>query len=625
MCGITGIAGLHPAHPGTEMVRDMTRALQHRGPNDEGFFEAQRVFLGHKRLSIIDLSDSGRQPMEDASGRFVLVYNGEIFNYESIRPSLGDYPFQSRTDSEVLLAAWAKWGPDCLEKLNGHFAFAIYDKTAGSLFLVRDRLGIKPLYYAEVEGQLVFASEIRALLRSGLVRARLDLSAVADFLSYQTVHAPRTMVEGVWMVPAGGLLEYSGGRLNQRIWWEMSQFAKTGLSANGKDDGSRHLKPVRELLTAAVERRMISDVPLGAFLSGGIDSSAVVALMAETASGPVSTFSVVFEEKQYDESKWSDLIAKQYKTDHHPILLRPERFLEELPAALEAMDHPSGDGINSYVVSKVTREAGVTVALSGLGGDELFAGYPVFTQLPAIRAKKWLWAMPYPLRRMLAGTVAGLMGGSRSEKLKALLRIRSAGIEGIYPIYRRLYDEAGLGGLLKGPVPDYNAVVNWLSAHQKGLAKLPFLSRISVAEIRNYTENVLLRDTDQMSMAHSLEVRVPFFDHELVEYVLGIPDSAKHPHFPKQLLVRALGNRLPEELVHREKMGFVFPWDRWLRKELKGFAQERLDRLGEYDAFDGDGIRRAWEGFLGEKGGRMWLHIWMLVVLSDWMERNDIG
>ena len=352
----------------------MTDAIAHRGPNAEGHYVDESVALGHRRLSIIDLSPEANQPFFDSTGRYAMVFNGEVYNFMDIRHQLADYPFRTNCDTEVVLAAYIRWGEACLSRFYGMFAFAVWDKQEQRLFVVRDRLGIKPLYFYQDEKKFLFASEIRPLLASGLVAKKLDQEGLYDYFNYQTVHAPRTIVEGVFQLNPGEYAILKNGTFTKKTYWKLAPDQPDIVEGSYGEVK----KQVRRLMLESVERRLVSDVPLGAFLSGGIDSTAVVALMAEVADQAVDTFSVVFEEPQFDESEYSELVARRFNTRHHPMLLKPQDFLNALPNALMAMDSPSGDAINTYVVSKVTKEAGVTVALSGLGGDELFAGYPLF-------------------------------------------------------------------------------------------------------------------------------------------------------------------------------------------------------------------------------------------------------
>lgn len=607
MCGISGIVGdLSNTELASAALR-MHVAIAHRGPDAEGVFESDDVILMHRRLSIIDLSENANQPMTDPSGRYTIVFNGEVYNFREIRSRFSEYDFTTDNDAEVVLAAYVKHGADCLELFNGMFAFAIWDKERSELFFARDRLGIKPFYYHRNDGQFVFASEVRAILKSGLVEKELDGAALDQLLAYQTVFAPRTIVRGVKSLPAGHYGRFSNGNLELKSWWSAASVSQ--ISA---DDADRR---VRELLATAIQRRLVSDVPVGAFLSGGIDSSAIVALMAQQSEQAIDTFSVVFGEEDYDESRWSEMIAKKYKTNHHPIHVDPKDLPQQLPEALAAMDHPSGDGINSYVISKVTRDQGIKVALSGLGSDELFGGYPVFSMLPDIVNKSWYWALPKGAKRI----AANLKSGRAKEKLDLLATLEKPSYEAIYPVFRGILSPKMRADLLKAEAEQFPGIAEAIAGTRFNQENM---SAISAMEIATYTNHVLLRDTDQMSMAHALEVRVPFFDHELVEFMLSLPDEVKKGEGPKPLLVKALGADLPSEIVNRKKMGFVFPWEHWLRNELKEFAQSRLQNLSRRSQFNPDAITKLWNRFLKKDPAILWVHIWILVVLEDWLQRN---
>lgn len=620
MCGITGIAGLNDQDLAAQALSKMTHAIAHRGPDSTGTWFGPAIALGHRRLSILDTSARGNQPMEDVQKRFVLIHNGEIYNFSAVRSQI-DYPYSTETDTEMILAAWAEWGPACLPRFAGMFAFAIYDRMEEKLFIVRDRLGIKPIYYHIEDGRLLFASEIRAILASGLVNPKIERSNIPGYLCYQTVYGLGTIAQDVSMLPPGHYGVWEKGKFSVHQWWNIWENAnhssKTMSPAEIKQE-------VRTLLDQAIQRRMISDVPIGAFLSGGIDSSAIVALMARASEQPIDTFSIVFEEKEYDESTWSNLIAKKYNTRHHPILLKPSDFLEALPAALKAMDHPSGDGINSYVVSGLTRNAGVTVALSGLGGDELFGGYPIFTQLPQLQ-QKGLLKLPLPIRKLIAGLYGSLKKGRQAEKITSLLRVPEANLDEVYKIFRTIYTWQDLQKVFKLEDGFAHPLHSILSDNAAIRRQLPSLSQIGGLEIQSYTGSVLLRDADQMSMAHALEVRVPFFDHDLVEFVMGISDEVKQPTYPKRLLVESLGDLLPNELVHRKKMGFVFPWEHWLRNALRGFCEQRIQSLDQRKLIGPEGyLIGIWKQYLKSEGPWLWTHIWLPVVLEEWIQNNNI-
>jgi asparagine synthase (glutamine-hydrolysing) len=366
MCGINGIYfQKQNSFNSTEAISKMNQTISHRGPDDQGVFSEDNVTLGQTRLSIIDLSSAGHQPMTCNDERFTIVFNGEIYNFKEIRLELQrvkqgqhykPYAFKTQTDTEVILAAYSRWGKDCVSKFNGMFAFAIWDNVEKSLFIVRDRLGIKPLYcHIDQQGNVVFSSEIRALLASGLVKRKISVNGVADYLQYQTVHAPDTIVENVKMLmPGHSITLKRGEEPTTECYWNMNSFIQQGKVNKSYEEVT---KDVKQLLLNAVERRLIADVPFGAFLSGGIDSSAVVALMSKVSTDKVQTFSIVFDESEFSEAVYSRMVAQKYNTHHHEIRLTPGDFMNELPHALDAMDHPSGDGPNTYVVSKATKQA----------------------------------------------------------------------------------------------------------------------------------------------------------------------------------------------------------------------------------------------------------------------------
>lgn len=627
MCGIAGIAG-PPGPEGPERtVRRMTEAMAHRGPDASGSWKAEGIVLGHRRLSIIDLSSASDQPFIASDGRHAIVFNGEIYNYRELRRELEQgvaaVAFRTGSDTEVLLAAYRRWGAGCLERLHGMFAFALWDTEHEELFLARDRMGIKPLYIHQGGGRLLFASEMRALFASGLVPRELAPDALVDYLRYQTVHGPATIAKGITMLPAGHWLRVGRAGTQLHRWYDPAASAEAyggGLStveAHGI---------VRERLRTAVQRRLVADVPFGAFLSGGIDSSAVVGLMAEASSTPVHTFSVVFDEEAYSEERYARLVAQRFNTRHQAIRLLPSDMLRLLPDALAAMDHPSADGPNTYVVSKYTKQAGVTMALSGLGGDELFAGYPVFKRSLSLWQKRWIGGVPLGMRSAAADLITGLRRSIRTDKLGQLLRAPSFAIASTYPVSRLTFSDQELLRLLARPVMPPNEVARLMHELLDPTAggRLPLLGQVSVGELATYLRNVLLRDADQMSMAHALEVRVPFLDHELVAAVLGMPDAVKYPYRPKQLLTGALGDLLPSAIVDRPKMGFVLPWEMWMRNELRSFCADRMHRLGRMAHFRPGALDQAWERFMAHDPRLNWSRVWSLVVLGDWLERNGV-
>jgi asparagine synthase (glutamine-hydrolysing) len=622
MCGIAGIFGLEGIANPEEKVGVMNRVQAHRGPDAEGIWRGPNLVLGHRRLSIIDTSDAGNQPFFSHDRKQVIVFNGEIYNYLEIKSEIGDYPFRTDSDTEVILAAYRKWGIRCIHRFNGMFAFALWDEEKESLFLVRDRLGIKPLYYTMKSGSIAFASEVRALTESGLASRDIDPDSLVDFLRYQTVHGPETILRDVKLLDAGSYLEIKDDNFEGHRYWQ----ATTAFSRMSEGQSLPEIQQhIRELLTDAVRLRMRADVPFGAFLSGGIDSSLVVGLMSGVSPRPVDTFSVAFFEKEFDESDYSDAVAKRFNTNHTVIRLSADEFLHNVPRALDAMDHPSGDGLNTWVVSKVTKEKGITMALSGLGGDELFAGYPVFRQSMELLDKKWLQSFPKMFRRLGGRAYRALKPGVASDKLMALLSQDYLDFEYAYPIRRQVLTEARIAALMGRSKLPRNRVFEILKetvAHGTHGFNLPHLSKVSVAEMSTYMQHVLLRDTDRMSMDHALEVRVPFLDYRLVEYVLGVADRHKFPHTPKQLLVSSFPDLLPEDLVNRPKMGFTFPWEHWMKNELRPLCETAIERLADHPLFDSRAVRQLWADFLRNDPRTGWSRVWPLVALSEWMHRN---
>jgi len=626
MCGITGIITYSlTEQKANQCLKLMNNAISHRGPDAEAVWNDKNVFLGHRRLSIIDVSSSANQPMISNDGKLVIVYNGELYNYKDLKFELQraqqgamPYVFRTGSDTEVILAAFKRWGIDCIQRFNGMFAFAIYDIEKKETYIVRDRLGVKPLYYHQKNDSLIFSSEIRSLLSSGLVDKQIDSSALTEYIQYQTVHAPLTIVKDVFMLMPGHYAKINGNSFDIQCWWNVKD--KANSDSKEKKEYKVVCDTVSDLLAKSVERRLVADVPFGAFLSGGIDSSAIVGLMSKSSTEQVNTFSVTFDEQDFTEAPYSNLIAKRFNTKHHEIKLSVNDFLMDLPEALNAMDHPSGDGPNSYVVSKATKNAGITMALSGLGGDEIFGGYEVFNRAVAIKQKAWMNAVPRMFRTMGAGvmnkkTIA-------AEKKATFLTKPILNFDYFYPISRSLFNETQvqlLSGVNQLPFNPVYKAVRTLNTDERN----HLISKCSQAEITTYMQNVLLRDADQMSMAVALEVRVPFLDYKLVEYVLALEDKHKSLLTPKKLLTDSLKDLLPDEVVHRKKMGFVLPWKHWLKNELKTFCEQNLHELGKRSNVNEKYLMSLWNRFLNDDPMITWSRIWHLVVLGHWLNKMN--
>jgi asparagine synthase (glutamine-hydrolysing) len=566
--------------------------------------------------------------MASSTGSSWVTFNGEIYNFRSLRRMLADSEWRSQSDTEVILNAYAAWGRECVERLRGMFAFALWDAHRRELFLARDRLGIKPLYYATLPGGVfAFASEVRALLASGRIPRCIDQAGVWEYLTYQSVPAPRTLVEGVRALPPGHwLVVDAAGRIEVRRYWDLLERAQSKRAPDASDAGSR--ARLGELLHESVALHLVSDVPVAAFLSGGIDSSAVVTLMRGAGQVP-RTFSVGFAEREYDETHYARTVAATCGAEHTEIRLAENEILAQVPEALDAMDQPSGDGVNTFIVSRAVRQAGIKVALSGLGGDELFAGYPSFKRLGRSAGLLGLWGRAPAAVRATAARGALTLGPASESKAKMAAMLGSTGgLATLFPITRQVLSRDQRRGLLTrawaepeaGHQDPYELLLHTAFARHPWAGTL---TAISYAEARTYMHDVLLRDTDQMSMAHGLEVRVPLLDHELVAYVMGLPDRIKRPNgTPKRLLVETLGGLLPADIVGRRKQGFVLPFDAWLRAQLRSFSESRLAGLSERGLVRADGVSSLWHAFLTGHRGVSWSRPWVLVVLEHWLERN---
>lgn len=632
MCGIAGVITFDSADQ--QIVREsadrMMRALIHRGPDGTGLWSATTaaggaIAFAHTRLAIIDRSPEAAQPM--TRGALTLTYNGEVFNYRSVRDELsadGDR-FLTASDSEVLLAAFERWGTAAFDRLDGMWACGVWDAARQQLLLVRDRLGIKPLYVHRSPRHLVFASEVRAVLASGLVRPVLDRDSLWHYLGYQTAATPRTLLRDIDMIEPGHIWTVDAdGRQSSRRYWSM---LLPGTGDDAPPSRATAQATVGDLLHRAAASHLVADVPVGVFLSGGIDSGALVSVLTSIGVTP-RTFTIgVDDDARLDEAADARELAQAFGAEHTEIRLNSGDVLDTIPTALAAFDHPSGDGINSYVIAKAAHDRGATVALSGLGADEVFGGYPSFRRLSrTATAASALSRTPGGLRRLAGQAVRRAHGGVAATKIAAAIESDGT-LSQLWPITRQVFSPADRRRMLglTGPEP-IDAYARLSAAAQSEAPDAPLWARISHAEARTYMHDVLLRDVDQMSMAHSLEVRVPWLDHRLVSYVLSLPDAYKTGDSPKSLLVNSLARPLPAWLVRRPKRGFVLPFDAWMRGPLREFCERRLGRSG----LDGRGIlqpgegTRLWRQFVAGSSRVTWTRVWTLIALSDWLERLNV-
>ena len=622
MCGINGIYQFSGLKINKESIQNMNQTMIHRGPDAEGEFEDDFVMLGHRRLSIIDVSGASNQPFYSSDRRFVIVFNGEIYNFNTLKSLLSDYDFKTKSDTEVVLAAYIKWGKQCVKHFDGMFAFAIWDTQEQNLFIARDRMGIKPLYYVLDKEKLIFSSSVKSILSSGLVDKKIRKASLIDYLRFQTVHAPYTIIEELYMLMPGQYMFFTEEKQELKTYWSPTKDFRAG-----ENDLDKVQSNVRNLLSESVEKRMMSDVPFGAFLSGGIDSSIIVGLMAKKHNQKIDTFSVVFKENEFSEGEYAQQIAQQYQTHHHEIELSVEDFKQMIPTAMSFYDHPSGDGLNTYVESKKTTEQGIKMALSGLGGDELFGGYSIFNQIPDLQSKGWLSSFPNYARKYVGIFNHLAKNNVASSKIKEILKQEYFDSEYIYQFYRQTLMDDQVNKLVKIdklPLNRSFEIAHELVGYGTEGWSLPPLSRISVSEFSTYMQNVLLRDADQMSMASSLEVRVPFLDHHLVEYTLGIKDKFKRPTSPKKLLVDSFKDIIPESIYNRPKMGFVLPYEKWMRGELKDYCLQSLNEIKNITYINSNGIDNLWNAFLKGNKRVTWSRIWHLVVLGNWIKENQI-
>ncbi|MDP6087402.1 MAG: asparagine synthase (glutamine-hydrolyzing) [Nitrospinota bacterium] len=636
MCGIAGYLG--PCSADLEKLSGaFDRLLAHRGPDDSGREildvkdpPGRALLLAHRRLSIIDLSPLGHQPMGDSATGNRIVYNGEIYNYRELRRDLAsqDVEFTSQSDTEVILKGYRRKGPGILSDLKGMFAFSLWDEDKEELLLAVDPLGIKPLYYwTGPGGQFMFASEVRALLDTGLVSRKVDPASLESYLSYGAVQAAPTFIRDVKsLLPGHCLVVSADGRLSgPRPYWS-PPFAPEAENPPVPDNLEGR---ILELLEEVVHQHLVSDVPVGAFLSGGIDSTAIAALVSKQGID-LRTFSVVFTEEEYSEAPYSREIAKSLRLEHTELCLSENDLVSRLPMALDAMDQPTLDGINVYIISQAVRETGIKVVLSGQGGDEMFAGYPTFRdasrlcgwrrRLSFIPSPVWkltgsLWNAVQSRRRVIPDKFGQFLSGDGSP-YAALLLLRQ-----VFPpsVRRELFPAGGAGTSPDGmPLAEAEEL-------RRASAPLGDVNQVSLMELRTYLANMLLRDGDFMSMAHGLEVRVPFLDCRVVDFVARIPGGMKVDRsLPKPLLLKSLGDLIPPAAYGHPKQGFTFPWEKWLRQQLRGMTEEALTDAETFRGLGMDplAVRSLWEAFCAERRGISWSRIWALVVLREWSRRH---
>jgi asparagine synthase (glutamine-hydrolysing) len=628
MCGIAGVVGELSDYQVNAAVRAMLHAQEHRGPDDGGTkvisVGGAAVGLGNRRLAIQDLSSLGRQPMINEATGDILVYNGEIYNAPALRNLLltEGFSFHGHSDTEVLLRGYERWGIDCLQRLRGMFAFALWDARRSRLVLARDPLGIKPLYYAQKRDRwFVFSSEVRALLQSDLLDPGVDRKSLAGYLAYGAVQEPLTIYEGVLSLPRGCWEERDGlGNLvgGGRYW----QFP-TPQQSQRQRPLADIVEEGRGILQESVRRHLLSDVRIGLFLSSGLDSIALLGLTPEKHN--LDAFTVSFpDHPEYNENLAARSAAETFGVAHHDCPVSDSTAQDWLYRALECMDQPSMDGFNSYIVSRVVREHGIAVGLSGLGGDEVFGGYSLFHRVPRIyHAMTWLSPFPQSVRTTAAGFATAFRNDVVKQKAYEIAKV-NPGLLGLYFRHRRLVSDAGLEafGLYAKElnlsddfqVPELQYEGCYLPAD--------LLSSVARLEAAFYLPNVLLRDSDVFGMANSLEIRVPFLDYDLVEWAFRLPGDVLLPKRAqlKYLLRQICSSLYAKVPIASSKRGFVIPISEWMRGPLREVAEQSLRTLQESGLLDSAGINEVKESFRREPHTPAWSRLWALVTLGFWLQ-----
>jgi len=628
VCGLAGCVA--PRHVDEALLRRLTDALAHRGPDAEGFYVSpdRRVGLGHRRLSIIDLA-TGQQPMSNEDGTVWVILNGEIYNFPALRTDLErrGHRFATTSDTEVIVHGYEEWGDDCVTRLNGMFAFALYDQRAERLFLARDRFGKKPLHYTKVGDEFLFASEIKSLLVHPRVSRALDLPALSRYLAYEYVPSPHSIFSGITKLPPAHRLTYDLRTRDLQVsrYWDLE------FRPDGSHDERAAAGELRRRLREAVRCRLMSDVPLGVFLSGGVDSSAVVALMAELMPPrEIKTFTIAFREKSFDEAPHARRVARLFGTDHHEQQFDVGAMLAALPDVIGFLDEPLADAslLPTYLLSRFAR-TGVTVALGGDGGDEMFAGYPTFA---ASRYARWYERAPAPVRAAVQRFADSLPASTRNFSFDFKLRQFLKGIPHPEPrrtqVWLGSFEPAELDGLLseevKGQLQGFDPLgdLDWLSA-TPAVAAGDWLAGLIYQYTATYLTDDILVKVDRASMACSLEVRAPLLDHTLAEFLAGLPSSFKlRRGAGKHLLKRAFVGTLPADLLHRPKKGFGIPIAEWLKHELSPLARDTLavERIRMRGLFNPQRVQTLLqEHQAGRRNHRK--QLWTLLVFELWAER----
>jgi asparagine synthase (glutamine-hydrolysing) len=630
MCGIAAILGEIPANRVERSLRAMLDAQVHRGPDDDGrvvISVGQSVLgLGNRRLAIQDVSPLGHQPMRNEDTGDLLVYNGEIYNAPQLKASLNSegYRFRGHSDTEILLRAFEHWGIECLDRLRGMFAFALWDARRSCLVIARDHLGIKPLYYSCNDHYFVCASEVRALLQSGLISSEIDRRALAGYLAYGGVQEPLTICQDVFSLPRGSWkeLDSSGKVLAEGRYW---QFPPVEASIRERSLPDL-VEEGRALLQQSVCRHLLSDVRLGIFLSSGLDSTAILGLSADqNRLEPLDAFTISFPDRpQADEQALARATATRFGACFNECPVSDSTTLGWIGDALGCMDQPSMDGFNTYVVARAIRERGIVVALSGLGGDEVFAGYNLFRRVPrTYDMMSWLDLMPLSMR-VSAARLATVLTSRVARHKAEEIATADPGLIGMYFHYRRLVSDLGLGmfGLDAKSLGLSEDFQNRDLRYEDCYVPADHVASVGRLDAAFYLQNILLRDSDVFGMANSLEIRVPFLDRDLVEWAFRLPGDVLLPRGArlKYLLRKICADLYTKSQARQPKRGFVLPFGAWLVGPLREMMEENLSFLSGSGLLDPAGIENIRGLFQDEPDGPAWSRVWALVTLGQWLK-----
>ena len=632
MCGICGKFDFQGSSVSEGLLKKMCQAIAYRGPDDEGILVSPPVGLGHRRLSIIDLSPAGHEPMSNEDGSLWLVFNGEIYDFKGLTSMVQakGHRLRSDTDCEALLHLYEEEGFSCLRYLNGMFAFGLYDRPRERLWLARDRLGIKPLYYYWDGKRFLFASEIKAILCDPDVTREIDMEALDLYLTLNYIPAPKTIYKNIWKLLPGHYLVVERGGLSDVEYWDVPlESDPVSVNSQGKEESmSRCKEELKALLEASVKRRLIADVPLGAFLSGGVDSSIIVALMARNSSRPIKTFSIGYQDlPSFDETRYAREVAVLNGTDHHEFKLGYKDILDAFPKVLEKLDEPFADSscVPTYIVSRETRNH-VTVALSGDGGDELFAGYRMYS---GEFWSRYYSKLPRFLRESVIAPLIQTLPDARDKpglekirRVKKFIRGMNLRFPERFCAWREVFPFSTRVNLLKEP-PKNNlfleAIQAQVAAREDCFVRDP-INFMLYLDLKGLLPSDMLNKVDRMSMANGLEVRVPFLDYTFVEYVFKLRGDTKlGPRRGKVILLETFKDMLPRSLHRRPKWGFEMPIAAWLRKELRFLVDDylRRDLIRRQGLFDYDMIRTLVDDHMRGRRDTSW-QIWNLIVFQHW-------